>query len=808
MFLAAIMVISVLAMPIAFAGGAAAVNADDIDDDFDREVVNGSTVFQGQILAANVSDDTAYDVSENEDIELRRYDSSDDEVGGLVSTLTVENDSTGDEYVIIETENRDEDQYVLTEQSRGDSPATDEIIFEVVEQDLDVDFDEDTVADDGDEALVDFDIDSDARNAYAVNVSADGLDDDELVQIFQLDDNDENEDVANRSSIAQAVSGASLGDFATIDDDDEVLTLLRGENEWELNFTDIDEGEYEFDVEVVDATASASDSIEVEDRGDGEAVVEAAEVFQGDVVEFEVELDNTDNAALIIGDEDDDGYQANVSITDADEDTVTVFFNTYTAGFKTSDSDVTDDDIVFGDSDQDADVELTNGDDADFQVLSDLLDSGDYTVFSGALSTESPDESDFFDVFDDPDEVTTLTINDRDELDATQWRAGSDTIDDLLDVLDDEDEEAAIELIGEAVENDLVTETDMFAVNDGDGTGDSDYQIHQIGASGLEGLIANESDDELDDIDTTAGFAGALGVDNQRHDGGLADDYSILFELEEQNPGANQDPIEISLNEIADGGNGDVTDFVDAIIYDENANYYYVVIDTDELVSFVNDDNPGDFANEIEEDQEYEVTFAVQDARLLEETDDQDDLEDLYENVEWEFDLEEAEGEFLNMNDNDEVEAEAIEDEEIMVETNVAPGTELDIRTRNKQGTSPSFIKNDRDIVVGADGVVTGNFDFSAQSVDDEFTASVRQASFELEEDGIIVDSVEDVDDDDADDADDEADDEMDDMDDDVDADDEDDTVEETEDDTPGFGALVALLAVLGAAFLATRRQN
>ena len=203
------------------------------------------------------------------------------------------------------------------------------------------------------------------------------------------------------------------------------------------------------------------------------------------------------------------------------------------------------------------------------------------------------------------------------------------------------------------------------------------------------------------------------------------------------------------------------------------------------------------------------MTFAVQDARLLDETDDSDDLEDLYEEINWEFDLDEAEGDFQNMNENDEVEIENSDAAEVSVDTNVAPGTQLDIRLRNAQGTSPSFIKNDGDLVVSADGVVTGTFDLSEQSVDDELTASVRQASFELSEDGIVVDAIEEVDDDEADDeTDDEADD-HDDMDDEpVETDDDDDTVEETEDDTPGFGAIVALLAVLGAALLAVRRQN
>ena len=778
-FLVAIMIMSVFAVPIAFTGGVAAF-IDDVDEDYDREVANGNTVYQGQIVIANVSvADSAYTQSAGEDLELRRYISGDNEIGGLVQTLTVEGDAN-EEYVIIETENRDTDQYVLTEGNRGSAPGTDEIIFEVVEQQLTAEFDEETAADVGSDAIVDFEIDSEIRNAYAVNVSADGLDDDELVQIFQLDDNDENEDVANRSSIAQAVSGASLGDWATIDDDDEVLTLIRGEDEWELNFTGIDEGEYEFVVEVVDTTASATATITVEDRDDGELDVSPVDVFQGDIAVFEVELSNTESGALVIGNEDDDGYQANISIQNADSDTVTVYFNTYTAGNVDADAEKK----VFADSD-DADVTLENSG-APFETLSSILDTGDYEVVVASVSDGS--NIDFEAVIDDPDTITTLAINERSELDAAQWRAGSDTIDDLLDELNDEDEAAAIELIGEAVANDLVTQTDMFAVKEAGTSGDSDFQIHQISANGLEGLLGNLSDasnDDIDDFDTTAAFGAAL-LQNNTANG----DGAILLEFEQQNPGANRDAIEINLADAA--ASEDLTDFA-TVVFDGDANDYYIIIDTDALVAF--DDR-------IEEDQEYEVTFAVQDQRLLDE-DDEDDLEELYEEITWEFELEEAEGDFLGLNEDGDVEVEAADNQELTVETNVAPGTELDIRARNKQGTSPSFIKTARELVVSADGTVTGVFDFSAQSVDDEFTTSVRQASFELSEDGIIVEASEEPVEEEP--VEEEPEEEPEEPEEEP---EEEEPVEETEDDTPGFGALVALLAILGAALLAARRQN
>ena len=797
MFLAAIMIVSVFAVPLAFSGAAA---AQPNNENFHEEVTDGQTKYQGQILYADVSD---YDDHGNEDFELRSWDTSDRQVGGLEESLEV----VDSDYVIVDTEDLEAGNYIITNQSSGDDRSDEDIRFELVEQGLTVEFDDNTVADDGTDAETELEVSSRQRSTYAINVSVDGLDDEELRDVFTdgpdveadggLLGADRTDDVDNEFDIA---GEAGETGYAMIDEDDEVLTIFNGEQNFDLNFTGVDAGEYEFEIEVVDSTATASSSITVEDRGDGEAVVSPADVFQGDIVEFVVELDNTDNAALVIGDQDDDGYQANVSITDADEDTISVFFNTYAAGNGSVDSD-----IIF--SDDDADVVLENFDVEGYERLSAILDTGDYTVYAGAINTDDPDESDFFNVVDDPDEITTLTINDRSELDATQWRAGGDTVGDVLDELSDEDEEAAIELIGNAVENNLVTETDMFAVTDGDGSGDSDYQIHQVSASGLHGILAvADSESDLDDVDTFVAFAEALALNNSRIDGGLDEEYSVLFEFEQLNPGSNQQAIEISLNDIAENepDGVELTDFIDAIIYDADANDYYIIIDTDDLISAADD-----LGADIEEDQEYEVTFAVQDARLLDETDDQDDLEDLYEEINWEFDLDEAEGDFLNVNSDGDVEAEAIEDAEVSVETNVAPGTELDIRVRNAPGTSPSFISNDRDVVVDVDGIVTGVFDFSSQSPDDEFEASVRQASFELEEDGVFIESepVDDEDDvvDDEDDAVDDEDDVVDDEDDVV--DDEDDS-EDVDDETPGFGALVALVALLGAALLAARRQN
>ena len=759
MFLAAIMVMSVFAVPLAFAGAAAAQDPDVVYE------VDGSTqsiYYQGQEINAT-------ELTGNEDYQLRvvtEFDGSNISSSTFVTEYTA--DSSGN--ITIETDDLDTGDYFV----RGDGVnETRDNSFELTEQSLAVEFDEEEVTDTGNDALVDLEIDSN-RGTYDLNVSAEGdLDVEDLEDIFTTD------------SGLSAIGNNSDGD------DDTITLSPVSDDDFTLNFTDVDAGDYEFTFEVDDTTAEATASITVVEGDDGELSVSDVDVAQGDIASFEVEFSNTEEGLLVIGNEDDDGYQANVSIDSDGEDSVIVHFNTYTAGNEDIDGEF----IITVDEDSDATVELE-----DDVNLSSILDSGDYEV--AVYATSGTDPSDFVEAVDDPDEIATLTITERTELDATQWRAGADVIDDLEDELDDSDADG-IEFIAAGVEDDLITETDMFAVNDGDGNGDSDYQIHQISADGIHGLIANASGvEQFDDLDTTAAFIEAL---KQNNSYAVGDDSSLLFEFEEQDPGPNQDSTTISLNDLAAAGE-DLDEFM-TVAYDANANDYYVIIDTDEFVSFADGLNI-----EIEEGQSYDVTFAVQDARLLDELDDEDDLEELYEEIAWAFDLDEAEGEFLGTNDDGDVEAELGDASELTVETNVAPGTQFDIRVRNKQDTSPSFIMTDRDVVVEADGLVTGTFDFSAQSVDDEFEASVRQASFELEEDGVIIESVEDEVDDELDDADETDDveetDDVDETDDVEETDDTDETDDTTDDETPGFGALVALVALLGAALLAARRQN
>jgi len=176
--------------------------------------------------------------------------------------------------------------------------------------------------------------------------------------------------------------------------------------------------------------------------------------------------------------------------------------------------------------------------------------------------------------------------------------------------------------------------------------------------------------------------------------------------------------------------------------------------------------------------------------------------------------------EFDNLNVDDVLEAENVEDAEVSGTTNVAPGSDAELRVSSTDGASSSF-RNGQSVNISEDGEVSGEFDFSNQEVDDEFTSSFRVSGSDVESvDSIIVEegSLSEKAPEDDESEDDESDDGMSDdsssddgmSDDGTSSDDstDDSSDDSTEEETPGFGALVALVAVLGAALLATRRQN
>ena len=857
MFLAAIMVISVLAMPLAFAGGAAAAVDDDdftanevenvvagasadqqdvsfdvnmTDRDDETIVLDYSTAATEDVVVIGASADTDVDnvsVStdfEEDEVEVTVTNESDIDLGNVeidvevihdlsdvdpavnvplnfsadegnldkfdvfdVSGVDVEDSSRAYEGQFIESTNdslttSDDIELIRDFGDDGDNEFIDveapqerideNIVFfdtdgletgesyslvnasdddaligtvQLTANRYSADWDEDEVDNAGD-TTVDVEIDAN-RGSYSVHVTSDDMDADDIFQVF--------EDVGEAKQTSDGV----------------LLSDIR-DGDFEGDFDGIDEGDYDFEFDMVDTTASDSSSITVNEGEDGDLAFadDSVDVTQGDVAEIEIDnVGDTDEGYLVIGGFSDSGYEAVVNITEIEEDSFTINFNTYLAG---NDSD----EIVS--SDDDVEVELGNQDAPNQVDIDGILDLGDYDLSLGTSFEGDVDEGDDVESFiDDADEVGALFVEERNVGDMNLWTATSSNAGDLEDGDD----------IAEAIDEGLLTETDTIAFDDA--------LVHQIELDGVGGFLAGVEDVDEDDLDEALLAA----VDAELVD--------INVEQTDETRQSNRRATELNTSALEED---DIS-----VIY-EGGELFVTIESVDNDLEWTDARNND---RDIEDGDAFSVELEISDERILEEGDNQEpyiNLDDEDEHLfigDEEFTVEDRDGEFINLNDDDEIEVEADEEQTITAETNVAPGTEFTIRA-NGEGDA-RFVKTQSDLVVSTDGEIEGEFDFSDRDVDEEFTAQLRGGDLEgdrPEADGIIVESIEDAPEDDEDDVVDDEDDVVDDEDDVVDdeeddLDDEDD-VEDVDDETPGFGAIVALVALIGAALLAVRRQN
>ncbi|MGM0592889.1 MAG: BGTF surface domain-containing protein, partial [Halobacteriota archaeon] len=489
-FLAAIAVVSAVAVGFA---AAPAVAQDASYDDTDDLI--GELLWQGETVeVAGLDPET--------DVSLR-------ESTGDGSRL-VEELNTGDGTVEIDTGDLDAGDYFI---AGGGSAMDAENTFEVVVQDLDVEFDEDSVESDETAAL---EIDSN-RGTYSLDVSADGdLDDDQLERLFEDD-----------------------FDVSNVGDDDEVTLNDVSDGTFDATFSNVDglsTGEYEFTFDVTDTSAEDTASITVGGAGGGDLSLAegSTTVARGDVAEITVEFDEEgDSGTVVIGDFGDDSYQANVSVEDGNGDgDVTVLFNTYTAG---RDAPV----VEAAAAADDATLEGERGD------LPDLLDTGDYAV---SVSPTGLDDGDATDALDDATALGSLVIEERSTDELVLWRTTDDVRGDVVEVQGDDGDDDAVAAVTDGVENDVVTRTDTAALGD-----PNDVLVHQIGATGLEGALAAQGGSKAEALADLAS----------------ADALSLTFT--EQDPGANRDADEAEL------GDEVTADDVDVVYDDENGDYYVFV---------------------------------------------------------------------------------------------------------------------------------------------------------------------------------------------------------------------------------------
>jgi surface glycoprotein (TIGR04207 family)/PGF-CTERM protein len=592
--------------------------------------------------------------------------------------------------------------------------------------------------------------------------------------------------VTTNGEIEGTVTTRSSNRPVTIDlvddggDGDTVATQtpsVGGQGDVDFTFSaDRDTGAYA--VEVLDNNSGVdvvSSAITIsESDSDANFAQNTISEQRGDIVEIVVETEDADFASITVGEADgSEGILANATVEDENDDgQVTVYLNTFDflSGSGTTDVFAVDDDSDDSISSQDLSGTGTVG--GPDGTTSDLIDAGEYDLEVVAGETVPSDAN------GGADGVATMVIEERSTETLRMWTGSKEEVsaNDLEDV-------------NEAIANGEISQSSEIAVGD--------FAVHQLVASGFEGALDAREDEVVTDAFLT--------VDRQTG----SDPGIFNLTLEEADPGANQNAEELNLSAqnttvIADGPN----------------DTYFVIVDTDD-VEFAG--QGGDGARSAlpnNDDTAIEANFSVLSddgagADFAPDNLDDDEVEETittFNANEPEIDIDEP----FNVS-----QASA---QTVSGTTNIAPGTELDLRIRSADGVSPSFLKT-ASPTIQSDGTFSATFDFSEQNVGDDYDIQANALVLTdgpSEESGTVVGAVA------TDTATPEPDTETATPEPDTDTptpepdtetatpepdtetatpEPETDTPTSTPTSTPGFGVVVALTALLAAALLAIRRE-
>ncbi|WP_160047462.1 BGTF surface domain-containing protein [Natrialba sp. INN-245] len=810
-FLAAMMVLSVVAMSSAFAGAAAA--SDGVEYSHDDTWQGQDVTVQGTAIEPN----TAYS--------LERVDEFDgDDVSSTTFVREVVADDDG--VVTIDTDDLERGDYTLDVD--GVEPVREHTFYLDV-QVLGASVDADEVTNAGDESTTDLEIESN-RGFYSVNVSANGdLDAEELFAIVaDEDDLEEALESENRVTVEDdelvpgesqfGPFGASL--YATDEDDaDETIVLVDTQDTEEpVSFADVDGGEYAFAFESVDSAAATGASITVADDDVGAAFDQRVYTqAAGDVVEFTVDLEDADNAYLQLGDENANFVDVFYLEDDDDSGDVTFVLNTRTAGAPgASAGDVvhSEDDIV---------QSLVHGGGDEVESAAFYADEGDpANELEGGFAAYL-EELEVLSSGNDVDEQLTRPLQPT-EYSLTASANGEFVVENGESGVDDEIGYATLELVqprldavsthvapGDAADEDDLEELRDHLTERAD-VADGDRLVIDAEATGLSGaMVAHEGDwDALED-----GFSATT-----LHEVTELEGEGVVFDVEALGATGNENPATLDLT----ADDEDVFVFVDP-----EAGELFVVVDTDSSAAFdrsvdFGDEFAVDVAYETDADERYEFGSGAFDGGAGGGDDPAFPTlpADADQAVSTTVAVVEPAATFHNVDETDHVQIAVGDDVVLTGETNVAPGSDAMVRLSDA-GETASFLLN-TDAEVEADGhLETDPFDVSERTAGDETSIQLRVGTETITvADGIFVDVLEESDDEpvegddepvESDDEPAEGDDEPAETDDEpVESDDEpvesDDGPTETDDSIPGFGVAVALVALLAVALVAIRRQG
>ncbi|QIB75526.1 PGF-CTERM sorting domain-containing protein [Halogeometricum borinquense] len=448
---------------------------------------------------------------------------------------------------------------------------------------------------------------------------------------------------------------------------------LSGQRKYEFTFNaselDLDEDNYTvLATDKQSGVEAESSSVVVEEAGEGNTEFPGERLVRdqrGDVANITINVENSDYVTLSIGN-DDLAFESNVTIEDVNGDgQVSLLFNTYAATGKSGDLGDDGGDVYntpsIEDEDDDEIISATIE-----QGVGSLLEPGRYPLEARSGKQKTADA----------ESRGTLELSERNTTYIQSWVAPTGTTYEDIDELHD------------AVDNANLTKTNKIA--------NGDIAVHKLKASGLEGLLMAQSEDDVSNK-----FFSEV-------------DGNGAFELtvEQANPGANRDPYELEL------GTDNTTVWADA-----DNDTYFIKYDTDKVKTT---------ERSIDDGHTLEANFTVyEDEGNLTDADDGETVKGDYEIVEAEHTL------------NDPYNVSNAAGQTIMGETTVAPGTELSVRASSTGDTQPSFLHTGN-VYVTENQTFAATFDFSEQEIGDTYEIIVENGAADSQSvDGYIVESPE-----------------------------------------------------------------
>lgn len=604
LFLAALMITSVFAGVVAFSGSVAAANS----GDYDKAISNGGSAWSGQTIAVKGHFDT------DDEVVLEKKNSN----GNWEFQTFVDVDDGND--IVLDTSSYDTADYRFVEETNATGGTADaNYNFTLRTQTVTASADPVEVENDGAANQTTVTVKSN-RPSWNLVIANDDLTPDKIKSIYGVtgvayDWNGDGDNLSDDEADAFLITDTTY-------DTSETLTG---------NFTGIAEGSYDFTFASEDTSVSDSATINVSKPAAGTAGLSqnlyTDEV--GDIASITVTLDETSQGIVRIGDKASDNFQANLTVKDGDGDgEVVVDVNTFLMGTGSGDTYTApdDDDSVTG---------------FDAGNLSSLIATGGYNVEVASGTNYNVNSQN----------VGTFDIQPRSTNALNTWTAPSGA-----------SLPSDAEGVASAVESGTITEDSTVAKGD--------YLIHELDATGLEGVIANNSNGLFGVIGDTDGV------------------YNVSLSIDEVEPARNQQPKSVTL----DDTNTQVI---------EGEDVYYLVTNTKDI-----DAMPAH--------GEYEAEFMIAEESPLASAD---------ESVTATWALNQGAYE-IDTNDDDMVNVSAESGQTISGTSTWAPGTQVNIRV-NGQDEGVAFLKP-ATATVQADGTWSASVNFSDIAPGSEFTVNVN----------------------------------------------------------------------------------